>query len=94
MDSVLTLTLTDCNDFPTVFTSPTHTFNVDEVTVGPATNTDVYSGIVVSDGDASSENRERVFSIIDAPSSTNGWFGIDRDSVSYNSPLLVEHAII
>lgn len=82
MDSVLTLTLTDCNDFPTVFASSTHTFNVDEVTVGPASQMDVYSGVVVSDGDASSENRERVFSIVGAPASTIGWFGINSTDVS------------
>ena len=82
MDSVLTLTLTDCNDFPTVFASSTLTFNINETTVGPPSNMVVYTGVTATDGDATSENRERVFSIVDAPASTNGWFGIDRNTVS------------
>lgn len=88
MDSVLTLTLTDCNDFPTVFASSSHTFNINEASMGPASNMNVYNGITVSDGDATIDNRNRVFSIIDSPASTNGWFGIDPSDVSVLSTMV------
>ena len=83
VDSVLNLTLTDCNDFGPVFSMLSYTFNIDEAIVGPTTSMDVFSGIAITDGDATSVNRIATFSIIDAPSSTNGWFGIDPDTVSY-----------
>jgi hypothetical protein len=81
-DSMLRLTLTDCNDFPTSFARSSFTFNINETTVGPMSNMIVYTGVMVSDGDITSENRNKVFSIVDAPSSTNGWFGIDPSNVS------------
>lgn len=49
--------------------------------MGPATSTDAYTEIAVSDADVSSENMNGVFSIVDAPGSTNGWFGIDPTNV-------------
>lgn len=42
---------------------------------------EVFTGLVVTDGDTSSENRVAVFSIIGAPASTNGWFGVDSNTV-------------
>lgn len=83
VDSVLNLTLTDCNDLGPIFSMLSYTFNIDEAIVGPATNMDAFTGISVTDGDATSVNRMRAFSIIDAPSSTLGWFGIDPDTVSH-----------
>ncbi len=79
----MSLTLTDCNDFGPVFSMPSYTFNIDEAIIGPATNDDVFIGISVTDSDATSVNRMRTFSIVGAPSSTNGWFGINPDTVSH-----------
>ena len=78
----MNLTLRDCNDFSPVFSMPSYTFNIDEATVGPTSNTDVFSGILITDGDATIENARSTFSIAGAPSSTNGWFGINPDTVS------------
>ena len=81
---MITFTVTDCNDFPTVFSAPLYTFSIDEAVTGPAANMEVFTGIMTSDGDATAANRVPLFSIVDAPSSTYGWFGIDSSSVSYS----------
>ncbi len=76
-----------------------HPFTIAERTTAPAANEDVYTGIMVTDGDATSGNRVRVFSIDGAPATTNGWFGIDSATVRVNAliigetPLLVENSV-
>lgn len=80
-DAFISFTLTDCNDFATVFSAPLYSFTIDEAIAGPAANMDVFTGIVTTDGDATSVNSVKTFSIVDAPSSTNGWFGVDPNTV-------------
>lgn len=77
--------VTDCNDFPTLFSSASFAFSLDETIVPSTSDVDVYSGIVVSDADQASENRARAFSIVGAPASTNNWFGINSTNVRYVS---------
>lgn len=82
MDAVLTLTLTDCNDLPTVFTNTFHSFSINEAITGPSSDMEVYTGLSVTDGDTSSVNRVAVFSIVGA-GLINSWFGVDSNTVSY-----------
>lgn len=82
VDAVLSFTLTDCNDHPTVFEDTPYAFTMAERTASPASNEDIYNSTSVSDGDASSANRLRTFSIVSSP---NTWFGIDSNTVRLES---------
>jgi len=76
------VTVTDCNDFPPVFSSPTYQFTLAERTSGPTSDENVFTGISVTDGDGTAANSVSVFSIAGAPASTNSWFGINSETVS------------
>ncbi len=80
----MTVTVTDCNDFPPVFSSPTSQYQIvlSERTTGPTTDEVIFTGISVADGDATAANSVSVFSIVGAPSSANNWFGINSMTVS------------
>ena len=84
MDATFTLTMTDCNDLPTLFTSTAYSFFVSEAITGPGTDTVVYTGLAVTDGDGTAANRDAVFSVQGFSQSTRGWFNVDPATVSYH----------
>ena len=76
------VTVTDCNDFPPVFSSDEYQLVLPERTSAATSNENVFSGISVTDGDLTAANSASVFSIVGAPASTNSWFGINPQTVS------------
>ena len=76
------MTLTDCNDNPPVFGQNDYAFTISERITGPSANEPVFSGISVSDNDATSTNTQQLFAIVGGAASTNNWFGIDSATVS------------
>lgn len=81
-DATFTLTVTDCNDFPPVFTQTDHSFTISERSTMTTTNEIVYSGINVTDQDATAANRMVSYQIVGGLRTTNNWFNIDSTTVS------------
>lgn len=82
MDAVVTLTVTDCNDHPPVFSQSSYAFSIPERTAAPAADEPVYTGITVTDNDASAANTMLSFSVVGGVASTNNWFDIAPTTVS------------
>ena len=80
-DATFTLTVTDCNDFPPVFTQSDHSFTISERSTMTTANEIVYSGINVTDQDATAANRMVSYQIVGGLRTTNNWFNIDPNTV-------------
>lgn len=80
-DATFTLTVTDCNDFPPVFTQSDHSFTISERSTMTTANEIVYSGINVTDQDATAANRIVSYQIVGGLRTTNNWFNIDSTTV-------------
>lgn len=81
-DAMLTVTITDCNDHPPVFSQSNYAFTIAERRAGPTANEVVFSGISVTDNDASAANRAMTFSVVGGVASTNNWFDVNPSTVS------------
>ena len=81
-DAMLTVTITDCNDHPPVFSQSNYAFTIAEQMTGPTSNEVVFSGISVTDNDASAANRAMTFSVVGGVASANNWFDVNPSTVS------------
>ena len=81
-DTIITLTVTDCNDHPPVPSQTSYAFTLAERVTAPGSNENVFTGISVTDNDASAANRAMVFDVVGGVSSANNWFDINPTSVS------------
>ena len=82
-DAMLTVTITDCNDHPPILSQSSYAFTIAERTAGPSADETVFSGISVTDNDASASNRAMQFEVVgDVATATNNWFDIDSATVS------------
>ena len=82
-DAMLTVTVTDCNDHPPILSQSSYAFTIPERTAGPSADETVFSGISVTDNDASASNRAMQFEVVgDVATATNNWFDIDSTTVS------------
>ena len=81
-DAVLTLTITDCNDHPPVFSQSSYAFTIAERTAAPAADEVVFTGITVTDNDATAANSMMSFSVVGGVAATNNWFDITPTTVS------------
>ena len=82
-DAMLTVTITDCNDHPPILSQSSYAFTIAERTAGPSADETVFSGILVTDNDASASNRAMQFEVVgDVATTTNNWFDINSATVS------------
>ena len=80
---MVTVTITDCNDHPPILSQSSYAFTIAERTAGPSDDETVFSGISVTDNDASASNRAVQFEVVgDVATATNNWFDINSATVS------------
>ena len=63
-DAMLTVSITDCNDHPPILSQSSYAFTIAERTSGPSEDEIVFSGISVTDNDASAGNRAMLFDVV------------------------------
>ena len=94
-DAMLTVTVTDCNDHPPILSQTSYAFTIPERTAGPSSDEAVFSGISVTDNDASAGNRAMQFEVVgDVATATNNWFDIDSATVSVCDSCMCSYIII
>ena len=84
-DAMLTVTITDCNDHPPVLSQSNYAFTIAERTASPTANEVVFTGISVTDNDASAANRAMTFSVVGGVASANNWFDVNPSTVSIST---------
>ena len=89
-DAMLTVTITDCNDHSPILSQTSYAFTIPERTAGPSSDEAVFSGISVTDNDASASNRAMQFEVVgDVATATNNWFDIDSATVSVHDSWMI-----
>ena len=81
-NAVFTLTVTDCNDFPPVFTQTNYSFIISERSTIAAADEVVYSSIRATDQDGTAANRMVQYQLAGGLRSTNHLLNINPATVS------------